>query len=78
MRISVKVTPRSSQKKVVNEGDMYKVYVHESATDGKANTAVISLLAKYFSISKSDVRIVKGLSSRNKIIEIITDNNGEN
>lgn len=40
MRIDIKVIPRSSQRKIVTVGKQLKVYVHESATDGKANDAV--------------------------------------
>ena len=39
--------------------------------DGKANDAVIAILADYFEVSKSKVKIVGGLKSRNKIIEIL-------
>jgi uncharacterized protein (TIGR00251 family) len=77
MRITVKVTPRSSQKKVVHDGEEYKVYVHASATDGKANKAVVALIANYFNVSKSDITIIKGHTNRTKIIQIEKQNNGE-
>ena len=71
MKINIKVIPRSSQRKIVKEGERYKVYVHESATDGKANEAVRELLAEECNVAKSNVVIVKGETSRNKVIEII-------
>ena len=70
MKIQVKVIPRSSQKKIIQGGDTFKVYVHESATDGKANKAVCEVLAKHFSVAKSNAKIIKGEKSKNKIIEI--------
>lgn len=45
--------------------------MREPAVDGKANKAVIALLADYFEVSKSQVKITGGLTSRNKIIEIL-------
>lgn len=51
-------------------GEFYKVYVTVPPEDGKANKKVIELLAEYFKVSKSQVKIVKGEISRNKIIEI--------
>ena len=39
-------------------------------SENKANIALIKLLAKHFNTSSANVRIVKGLSSRNKTIEI--------
>ena len=70
MRITVKVTPRSSQKKIIEAGDILKVYVHESAQDGKANQAVMKMIAKHFSVPKSQVRIVRGEKNRSKIVDI--------
>ncbi|MBD1807251.1 DUF167 domain-containing protein [Microcoleus sp. FACHB-SPT15] len=41
--------------------------------DGKANKELIELLAKKFDVSKSQIRIKLGLSSRIKLVEIDTD-----
>ncbi|HIE18162.1 TPA: DUF167 domain-containing protein, partial [Candidatus Bathyarchaeota archaeon] len=38
---------------------------------GKANLELIKKLAKYFKVSSSQIRIVSGLKSRRKIVEII-------
>ena len=70
MIIAVKVVPRSSQKKVVHNKREFKVYVHEAAIDGKANDAMRVLLADHFHVPKSYITIMKGHTSRNKIIEI--------
>jgi len=70
MKYEIKVIPRSSQRKIIKEGERYKVYVHESATDGKANAAVRELIADEFNVAKSNVLIIKGEKNRNKIIEI--------
>ena len=71
MKVEVQVVPRSSQQRIIARGDKLKIYVHASATDGKANNAVRILLAEHYKVAKSYIRIVKGEKSRNKIIEIV-------
>lgn len=46
------------------------VYVRERAVDGKANEAVVALLAKHFNVSKSRVSIVRGQASRFKFVSV--------
>lgn len=50
------------------EGDILKIHITEKPLAGKANEALIRLLAKTFDLSKEDVIIKSGVSSRNKII----------
>lgn len=71
MRISVTVKPRGRATAVVriDEGN-YKVTVTAAPEGGKANVAVIAALADYFNVAKSQVRIVIGKTSREKLIEI--------
>lgn len=53
------------------QGDgSYEVHLKEKPIDGKANEALIKVLAKHFGIRQQDVRIKTGTSSRNKIVEI--------
>ena len=68
MKIKIKVISKSSKNKVAD--DCKKVYVVDPPEHGKANKTVISLIAKFFHISKCKVKIVSGFSSQTKIIEI--------
>jgi len=70
MRIQVRVKPGSKREEVSCEGDSFTVKVKEPAKEGGANQAVIKLLAEHFSVPKSQVRILSGFKSRNKVIEI--------
>lgn len=72
MRIYIKVIPKSSRNKVekISEEE-YKVWVMAPPVDGKANEAVVRLLADYFDVSKTKVKIVGGKSVRTKIIDIL-------
>ena len=72
---SVKVIPGAKrnavkQERDIWEGDMWKVYVNAPAVDGKANKALIVLLADYFQVRKSQIEITKGLKSKHKTISI--------
>lgn len=70
MKIKVRVTPNSKIEGVIKEGDMFLVRVKEPAKEGRANRAVIKLLAGYFGVPVRQVVISRGLVSRNKVIEI--------
>jgi uncharacterized protein len=70
-KVNVKVVARAKRSRiVVTAADCLKVYVTAPAVDGKANQAVIVSLADWFQVKKPAVRIVRGLKSREKIVEI--------
>ena len=52
-------------------GDRIIVGLTSKPERGKANRELIKKLAKHFDVPQSRVRIVSGLRSRNKIVEII-------
>ena len=71
MKITVRVKPNSKESAVeVTGNNEYILRVNEKARDGKANSAAIGLLSAYFDIPKSRISIIKGRTSRNKIISI--------
>ncbi|MEE9567784.1 MAG: DUF167 domain-containing protein [Candidatus Binatia bacterium] len=70
-RIWVTVKPRAKKEEVrkTDEGQ-YIASVHAPPQEGKANEALIELLANYFSVPKSSVRIIRGQTGRKKLIEV--------
>jgi uncharacterized protein (TIGR00251 family) len=46
------------------------IYVHEPPIDGKANKALMELIAKHLGVPKSRVSIVRGQYTRQKLIRI--------
>lgn len=70
MKIQVKVKPNSRTEEVSQERDSFIVKVKEPPKEGKANQAVIKLLAEHFSVPQSQVRILSGFNSRNKVVEV--------
>jgi uncharacterized protein (TIGR00251 family) len=51
-------------------GERIKVRLAARAVDGKANEALIEFLAAHYGVARRDVRIVAGLKSRRKRVEI--------
>ncbi len=73
MKVQVKVKPNSKTAEVIQESDGLVVKVKEPPREGKANQAVIKLLAKYFGVSQSQVKIVAGFRGRSKVVEIAAE-----
>lgn len=60
----VKVIPRSSREEIVGVLDgKLKVKLTSPPVDGKANTALIQLLAQEMNISRNHIQIVRGATS---------------
>lgn len=71
MKKQVKAKPNAKKQQLITEADgSLTAYLKSAPTDGKANQELIELLAKSFGVSKSQVVIKSGLSSRIKIVEI--------
>lgn len=71
MQVFVFVKPGSSQEKIVKNPDgSLTIFLHAGAHDGAANAALIKLLSKHFHVAKSCVTIIRGHTSRHKLIEI--------
>lgn len=73
MIVSVRVSPKASRNKVVEEAGKFKVYLTRPAQDGAANGQLVELLAEHMKLKKYQLRIVKGLKSREKLVEISTN-----
>jgi uncharacterized protein (TIGR00251 family) len=68
---TVRVVPRASRSEVVGIHDgVLKLRIASAPVDGAANREVITILAKHFGVSKSDISIVSGETSKNKRIKI--------
>lgn len=71
MKLTVFARPGSSKNKIEKLSDnTYRTQLTAPPINGKANEALIKLLAEYFNIPKSTVKIIRGLKSKTKIIEI--------
>jgi uncharacterized protein (TIGR00251 family) len=65
------VVPRSSKSEIVGEHyRALKVRITAPPVDGAANSELIKLLAKHFGVSRADIQIVGGATSKKKRIKI--------
>ena len=70
MIIEVKVQPKSKKQKIESLGPGYKIWVRSAPEGGKANREVIQVLSKFLDIPPSRMKIIRGLSSRTKWVEL--------
>jgi uncharacterized protein YggU (UPF0235/DUF167 family) len=79
VRIAVKLTPRASADRllgVASDADgalALRAQVTAAPEDGKANAALIALLAKRWGVPKTAIAIVRGAASRRKTVAIAGD-----
>ena len=65
---NIKVVPNSSKNCFFKENDFYKLKITAQPIENKANKAVIEFFSKFLKIHKKNCLIVKGLSSKEKVI----------
>ena len=71
MKIAVKVIPNASKNELIKTETGYTARIACAPVDGKANEALIALMSKELGVAKRDVKITKGVASRNKIVFIL-------
>jgi uncharacterized protein len=70
-RLRLRVSPGAARAGVVGRhGEAWKVRVTAPPEDGRANDAVVRLLADTLSVPRSSVTLVSGHGGRDKIIEL--------
>jgi uncharacterized protein (TIGR00251 family) len=70
MKLEVRVVPRAKKNLLKKENNLIKVYLTKPACNGQANAQLIEFLSQELKIKKYRIRIIKGYTSRQKIIEI--------
>ena len=73
MLLSIRVIPRASKNEVVGamtDGTL-KVRLAAPPVDGKANEALIEVLSDHLRVSKNKIILKRGLTRRNKVVEIL-------
>ena len=69
--VKIRLSPRSSRNQITGkEDDVFKIKVTAPPVDGKANKALIDLLAKRLGLPKRDINIISGKNSRLKTVRI--------
>lgn len=77
MRVRIRLQPRASRNELgewrrdpAGGGAVRIARVTAPPVDGKANAALIRLLAKEYDVAPSSIRILQGETSRDKLVEI--------
>ena len=71
MKLQIKVVPKSSRNGIAGwMGDTLKVWVTAPPERGKANVAVQAVLADALGVSRESIRLVAGLKSSRKVVEV--------
>jgi uncharacterized protein len=76
VRLAVRLTPKASAERIVGLADeagggvVLKVAVTAAPQGGKANAALLKLLARAFRLPARDFAVVRGASDRRKIVAV--------
>jgi uncharacterized protein len=76
VRLRIRLAPGASANRLVglvaeaDGGVALKIMVTAAAEDGKANAALVALLARSWHLAKSDIAIVAGATDRRKLVHI--------
>ena len=68
---TILVVPRSSKNEIIplSEASL-KITVTDPPHEGKANKRILALLCDYFHVGKTRVAIIKGATSRHKVVRL--------
>jgi uncharacterized protein (TIGR00251 family) len=73
VRLAVQITPNAKKTEVVGVlDDALKLKLQAQPIEGKANEALVAYLARTLGVSRSAVTITHGLTSKKKLIAIVS------
>lgn len=74
--LELHLKPRAKQDRFAGKfGERIKIEITAPPIDDKANKHLIKFLAQYFKVPQSNIKILKGLHSRDKTVSIIDHEN---
>jgi uncharacterized protein len=77
-RVRLRVSPGARKTEIAGRhGDAWKVRVAAPAEDGRANDAVLKLLAERVGLPRRALSIVSGQTSRDKVVQMAGIDAGE-
>lgn len=70
-RLRLRVIPGAVRSEIIGRhGDAWRVRVNASAERGRANAALLRLLAQRLDLPRSDITLVSGRTGRDKVVEL--------
>ena len=71
-RLHVKVQPNASRSEIAGwTGEVVRLRTTAPPARGKANQAIVEMLARALDIPRTDVRVARGHASRDKVLEVV-------
>jgi uncharacterized protein (TIGR00251 family) len=71
LRLQIHLQPRAARTRIAGRhGAAIKVQVHAAPVDGAANAALLDLLAETLAVPRHALHIVRGVRSREKVVEV--------
>ena len=68
---NVKIIPRAKRNEIVGiEGDALKIRLNAPPVDGRANEALVKFLAEELGVPRANIEIVRGETSRHKVVRV--------
>lgn len=72
MKFQIRVKPNSSEPRIEEFGsERYLVFVSSPAENNEANIEMLKMLGKYMGIPSTKLRIVAGMTNKDKIVESV-------
>jgi uncharacterized protein len=69
-RLTVRVTPGARSEALEIAGGSLVIRVRAKPKDGEANEAVLALLARALNVPRSSLALLRGATSREKVVQI--------
>ena len=71
MLIKVKIFVNAGKQEIIQKSeDVFEIKVKANPEAGKANAEAIKILSKFFKIPETDIKLIKGRKTRNKIFNL--------
>lgn len=72
MLINCRVITNAKEVSIIKQqGGFYRIRLNIKPLHGKANKKLIEVLAQYFGVAKSQIAIMRGETSKNKVIKVL-------
>jgi uncharacterized protein len=73
LEVRIRLQPNASKSEITGlHGDSLKVRVQAKPVEGAANAALVKLIAKTAGVPKSAVELIRGATSRNKVLKVVS------
>lgn len=74
MFVRVKIFPNAGKRKIIQKSkNVFEIKIKQSPVMGRANREALKILSQFFKISETNIKLIKGFKTRNKIFSVKLD-----